>query len=621
MSEFYGSSDVKSAVSNQIRKLALPVRIDSGEGLREAAFRACLWNGFPRSRVVLSLAECTSVHKLSALAGCDSRADLHKLARVLGIGIGEHALRLEERPPTYASRDFVSFFGHSVRRSHISRTRRLAPQVLARTSMLKAIWSLKPLPWDPVSREFLRDRCPSCDALLGWDCACDGWICDQCALDLRDVPEHIYEPKDEKAFDFVVLLLDPESANRKISHSCGGELSNESEGDLFQFAVRIAQTCQRVETPRHETSLGPHHLERAGRAILDWPQGFMELVDEKIAMSSNGRELGWFNSKPLRRLQFDPTLSVAIRARIKSLFDCSRRAEALRHRDFANLKIPETAASTEASRLKHPRSALLKLIKERDDKGVDDFAESWHRDPTMTAFRDICDVRRFSETLGLPVPEVWRLYQSGLAPELSSAITGLGRNTDFKIKESLTTKLAEAVRPGMGSGALSLVSCRFALDPSLKGSWPSILQAILEGRFEVWRGPRSKRGLIAELFVNDFACLRSVVGEGAPSSEVRNVPISHGEVSMIIDRARSIATKIIRAGLMSGVPTIGKFAELRKSWVFSFELKTLAAIVCHPIANAHRKLQSAGIKRTSFGDMTFWQRDEAISHLGLNLDN
>ncbi|MBB3452560.1 hypothetical protein FHT86_000816 [Rhizobium sp. BK313] len=454
--------------------------------------------------------------------------------------------------------------------------------------------------------------------MLGWDYACDSWICDQCTSDLRNVPEHIYEPGDDKALDFVSFLLDPESANRKISLSSGTELSNESEGDLFQLAVRIAQTCQRVEFSRHETSIKPHHLERAGRAVLDWPRGFMELVDETIAKSSNSGELGWFKCKPLRRLQFDPTLSVTIRSRIKALLDCARRTEAVRHRDLAPLKTPETAATEEPSRLKHPRAALLKLIKERGGKGVDAWAASWHRETTMTAFRDVYDVRRFSETIGLPVPEVWRLYQSGWAPELASAITGLGRNPDFKIKGGLTTNLAEAVRPGMGRGALSLVSSRFALDPSLDGSWSSILQAILDGRLEVWRGSRSKRGLIAELFVNDFRCLRSVIGGEAPNAEVRNVPISHSEVSMIIDRTRSVAANIIRAGLMPGVSTIGKFAELRKSWVFSFELNTLAAIACRPIATLYRKLQNAEIKRTTSGDVTFWQRDQAISYLGLH---
>ncbi|MBY5406152.1 hypothetical protein [Rhizobium leguminosarum] len=615
MREVSNLGETGDEIADQLRRLALPIDRRSGEGLREAAHRACLWNAFPRPKVILGLAECTSVRQLSALATCDNRIDLHGVAEVIGLSTKDREAILGDRPTAHASRDFVAFFGHAVRRGHISNARRIAPRAVANGAALKAIWSLKPLPLDPQSREFLCDRCPSCGAVLGWEVACDAWICSLCMADVRDIPDNIYEPNDEKALDFVALLLDSESGDRRISVPPGSELSNESEGDLFQLAVRIAQTCQRVEGADRETTIEPRHLEKAGRAILNWPQGFVELMDKMPALPPDDGELGWFNSKPLRRLQFDPTVSATIRCRIKGLLDCTRRTEAVTSLASTLSKSAERPVADELKRLKHPRSALLSLIKNRDTKGGDHLTACMH---FVTAFRDISAVRRFSEDIGVPVPDVCELHKCGLAPELATAIAHLGPLPVLKIEGSLITNISKAVRPGTGNGALSLMSCRFALDPSLEVSWSSILQAVLDGRLEVWRGMGSKRGLLSELLVNDFSTLRALISEQSTFDEYRNASISHREVSMIIDRTRSIAAHIIHSSLMPGVFTAGKFAELRKSWAFGFELQTLAAMTCRPIKNLHRKLKSVDIRQTMSGDVTFWQRDEALSYLGLD---
>ncbi|QAS78565.1 hypothetical protein CO657_10995 [Rhizobium acidisoli] len=594
------------------------IELGSGEGMREALHRASLWNGFPRPSVIIDLAGCTSVRKVSALATCDNRRDIAKLAQILSLAPDVQERLLREKLPVHASRDFVMFFGHAVRRGHISNARRIAPQMLAQGERLKAIWSLKPLALDPVSREYLCDRCP-CGALLGWELSCDAWTCDQCGADLRDAPVKIYNPRNEKALDFAARLIDPESSERNSSLPAGSELADERAGDLFQLIVRIAQTCQRIEAADARKAIEPHNIERAGRAVLDWPNGFEELVDSIIAPTSESRELGWFDSKPLRRLQFDQTLPATIRTRIKGLLDSARRIEAVNSQGVTPSRFVYPSKVGDTNRLKRPREDVLTLVRSRGKKVDGRFAPSAHFNPYMTAMRDIGTVRRFSEDMGLPMPAVWELLNRGMAPELATDIAHLGPVPLPTVESSLIADVSKIIRPGTRIGALGLVSCCFALDPSMGFSWSSILRAVLDGQLEVWRGRRRKRGLMSELVVTDFSFLRSLVETQPTSDDVRNAPMSHREVSMTIDRTKSVAANIVNSGLMQGISTAEKLAQLRKSWAFSFELQTLAGMSRRPIKDLYRKLRNVDVKCMRSGDVIFWRRDEALSCLGLQL--
>lgn len=586
--------------------------------MREALHRASLWNGFPRPSVIIELAGCTSVRKVSALGVCDNRGDIAELARVLSIDPTVQDRFIQEKLPVHASRDFVMFFGHAVRRAHISSARRIAPQTLAQGGSMKAIWSLKPLALDPVSREYLCDRCP-CDALLGWELAVDAWTCDRCGADLRDGPLRIYEPRDERALDFAARIIDPEAPDGRFSLPAGSQLEDERVGDLFQLVVRIAQTCERVESADHRKAIQPHNLERAGRAVLDWPNGFIELVETVTAPTPENRELGWFDRKPLRRLQFDPTVPATIRARVKDLLDAVRRIEALNSRGPTSSSFAYPTNFAEASRLKRPREAVLSLIRSRGAQADDCLAGKGHFNRYMTALRDIRTVHRFSEDLGVSIPVVCELLNRGLAPELATDVAHLGPVPLPTIEGSLIAGVSKVIRPGTIAGALGLVSCCFALDPSLTFSWSSILRAVLEGRLEVWRGRRPTRGLMSELVVTDISLLRSLVEKQRTNDENRNAPISHREISMAIDRSQSVAANIVNSGLMQGVSTLGRFAQLRQSWVFIFELHTLAEMSRRPARNLSRTLKAFDVKCMRSGDVTFWQRDEALSCLGLQL--
>lgn len=613
VAEGYPPTELSRRTTGGSSRFALPIEVGCGEGLREALHRACLWNAFPRPSVILDLAGCTSVRKLSALATCESRSEILELAEILSLNPDDRERLSREKLPIHASRDFVMFFGHPLRRGHISSARRIAPQMLAKGEGLKAIWSLKPLAIDPISREYLADRCP-CGARLGWELSCDPWMCDQCMGDLRDLAVKIYEPQDEKALDFAARLLDPEATGRRTYLSPASELADESHSNLFQFVVRIAQTCQRNELIDRRGVIEPQHLERAGRALLEWPHGFEELVEVVSAAPPGGKDLGWFKSKPLRKLQFDPTVPETIRRRIKVVLDKARRVEAVSSRSFTP-DFADASPVEHGSRLKRPREAVLSLIRSRGTVVDDPRAATAHT--YIAALRDIEPVRRFSQDLGVPVPAVFELLKTGLAPELAPAIVHLGSLITPAIDRDLLCGISKSIRPGTRSGAIGLVSCCFALDPSLTFSWSTILRAILDGRLGVWRGQRPARGLISELVVKDFSFLSSLIKTQPTSDDVLNAPMSQNELSMIIDRTRSVAANIVNSGLITGISTAGKLAQLRKKWAFGFELQTLAKIRCGPVKNLHRTLTHVDVKRVTSGDVTFWDRNEALSKLGL----
>jgi hypothetical protein len=616
--EHYRIDEFAIDAQGQTASLALTIELGSGEGIREALHRASLWNGFSRPSVIIDLAGCTSVRKLSALATCDNRRDIAKLAQVLSLGPEDQERLLREKLPVHASRDFVMFFGHAVRRGHISSSRRIAPHMLGQGAGLKAIWSLKPLALDPISREYLCDRCP-CGALLGWELSCDAWTCDQCGADLRDAPVKIYEPRDEKALAFSAGIIDPEAPDGRFSLPVGSQLADERAGDQFQLIVRIAQTCQRVVSADQRKAIEPHNLERASRAVLDWPNGFIALSDSVTAPTPENGELGWFDRKPLRKLQFDPTLPATIRAKIKALLDATQRIEAVNSQALSPSSFAYSTKAGEVHRLKRPREAVLSLIRSRGAQAGDCFSANEHSNPYLTALRDIRTVHRFSEDLGVPMPAVWEIFGRGMAPELATEIAHLSPVPVPTIEGSLIARVSKAIRPGRRPGALGLVSCCFALDPSLAFSWSSILRAVLEGRLEVWRGRGPTRGLMSELVVDDIPLLRSLVEKQPVNDEIRSAPISHREISMAIDRTQSVAANIATSGLIQGVSTLGKFAQMRKTWAFSFELHTLAEMSHRPVTNLARTLKAADLKYLKSGDVTFWRRDEAISCLGLQL--
>lgn len=594
----------------------LLISLNAGEGLRDASLRACHFNGHKSSTVVGELSAARTFRHLSAFISIADFAEVRRVCDVLGVRRDDANLRQLLSAGVVGGREFVSFFGQQIRRAHINHRRRVSPRSLRKNNYQKAVWSIRPVTFDPDTMEMLMERCPACSQFFGWEMSRGVNFCDACGMvDLRDFPQPFVQSNDESALKSVCSLIDPESMAQSTGPFQNSPLGKEKKEDLFQLAVRIAAGCSQNERGgRVSGEIEPKYLEVAGHAMLDWPQGFLDLVDATVSPSGKGK-LGWFDNKPLRRLQFDPTLTASIRGRIKSVLEDGRRAEVFvrtQGTQSANL----THFSSKDHRLSHPRAALLRLIADRGEM-PNNVGWDTSPDPSITAFRDIEQARSLSKSLGISLPEVWHLCceSSGLCTEDSRfAFNSLDI---YEIGRLYHKSVAAAVRPGMGDGAVSLASSRFALDPWLTASWSNVFEAILGGTLHAWRRSDSTGALTADLYVNDFHHLKSVLRSNKLSARVLNSPISQSEVSMIINKTRKVASDLVRSCLIAGVASIHKLGRMRQDWAFGFELKTLAQISQSSVGNLHRKLCEAGVGRMRFGDVTVWRKDEAFKLLAL----
>ena len=609
-------------LSTGSRKFVLPISYSSGEGLREATYRACSLNRFPRTRTALHLAECKSIATLSGLSRCDNPTELLSLEKVIGVFRTHDNPDMDRLPEATRSRTFTSFFGQPVRRAHIANLRRISPRALSVNPTMKAIWSLKPLAFDPNTREMLLDRCPVCSNLLQWDFACDPWECSKCvssggsrllATDLRDFFQPLFEPTDEEAADFVSFLLDPGASGRRVFLPVHSPLALESAGSIFQLAVRIASLCQLSATPGRSAAIEPHYIEMAGRALLDWPNGFIDLIDRAGKAPFVGGIQGWFDAKPLRKLLYDPTLPSSIRHKIKIVLDCARRMEAI-NRPLST----EIVSAPSKLRLQHPRSALLSLVRLENDYPRQSFGHVPlpSIEIEMAVFRDVKEIRQFATTWGITVPELFEIYKSGFAPELQDYLPQ-SFGPDFK-GESLFKRLGERISRRREVSGISLVESRFVLDTQLTGTWASILQAVVDKRLEAWFGSKMDGNLMSQLHIGDFPALRSVIGTGTMSREIRTSPITLGEVAMIIDRSRTAAANLARSARLHGKMSIGRLATFRSDWVLGFELRNICAIMGADEALVKEGLRSEAVKLVEPGCLKLWPRDAVCSLTGFS---
>jgi hypothetical protein len=235
----------------------------------------------------------------------------------------------------------------------------------------------------------------------------------------------------------------------------------------------------------------------------------------------------------------------------------------------------------------------------------------------IVALRDVQEVRRASSLIGLTVPDVAEIYAEGLLPELERYLVPLGVIPSATNRPGFLSKAARVPTSQNCRHEINVASCRFALDGNLAAAWSTILRAIQEGSLEVVRGPNTRRGLLADLFVTDFDQLASVLKSAQKPGHFRDVPLTHSEVAMTIGRAHPQGAAIAKSRLLNGSPSVQQIVDLRKAWVLSSELFTLAHIFGRPMHDFYRRLNRSGVGGLTEGSLKLWSRAEALDFLGL----
>jgi hypothetical protein len=149
---------------------------------------------------------------------------------------------------------------------------------------------LKALSFDIHSLETLLSDCPVCAEQLTFRHSRGVQFCHRCgpSLDFRDCQMPLVEVEDVEGLRFVTDLIDPEHPRGPtISRHLHGDLQAEDRGHLFFLSVLAALAldvgANKTEEEERKRSLGsasvtPSSLARAGRALMNWPFGFAEIV-------------------------------------------------------------------------------------------------------------------------------------------------------------------------------------------------------------------------------------------------------------------------------------------------------------------------------------------------------
>ncbi|MBD8066043.1 hypothetical protein IC608_11220 [Devosia sp. PTR5] len=320
------------------------------ENLAGLVARAASVNVYPHARDVLALADVGSFRPESI--AMQSAGTASGLAQVLGTN--PDLLQ----PLYYPARGdrHIDFFGTNLRAKHREPLRRrLSPRALCASPYIKAVWSLRPLTFDPSTKEILLSACPVCGNDLGFTRTWGVEFCEHCVgedeyglpvskVDLRDFPQELVEVADEAALDFVTALIDPDPERRRgTMPSLHDSLSVLDRGQLFELAVAIGAALMLnhdTQRPLDPTNINrgrirgiePSALAAAGRAIITWPRGFLKLCEAQAA-SVDRRGNKWGIHKELGalgNLRRDPHLDLDTKDIIASATASYFRASASR---------------------------------------------------------------------------------------------------------------------------------------------------------------------------------------------------------------------------------------------------------------------------------------------------
>lgn len=507
------------------------------ENLAGLVARAAGANIYPHAHNILSLAGLGTIRP-ETLPGKDV-GTAHELARVLGTS----AAALE--PLYYPKLDArqIGFFGTAIRKSHIeTRKRRLSPRSLKDKAYIKAIWNIRPLTFDPTTRETLIWQCPVCSKTLGFSITWSIEHCEHCVgpdtyglpgslVDLRDFPQPLLEVNDSEALDFVVGLIDP-ATNHKTARSMHEDLAGLSRGELFETALAIADAIVAEEQGIQVNSakgrfvndkVHPQALAKAGRCLLNWPKAFDDLCADQSARATS-RTGEWGLDKEfgaIARLRHDPHLSEAVREAFARRLNVAmvnlrpheavprKTTRALDHGAYIGvrqlLRVAPITSRTTTKLSQHP--GMIKIRSSTDPMAPVLF-DTQQVAKVVTHFLDLVGEVNVSTTLGLPPDAVrdlaeWGIIDVPTSPSRGVAVdvAGGGRH----LSKQITDQLVEAVlhdvsfqKPPKGFIPFSDAMLMF---PAGRRPWLPVLMAIFYNRVDaVLRHNMASKAKVKNLF-------------------------------------------------------------------------------------------------------------------------
>jgi hypothetical protein len=141
--------------------LVFPATPVPGQSIAEVILEAAAGNCYRGAGHVISAAGIEYMGDPSLFARARGSED--RLATTMRLPDGADLLRAITPYPVAGRPGWSQFFGVPLRNLHRDmKHRRVSPRSLKQSLHLKAMWSVKIFSFDPLTKEFLLDRCPEC---------------------------------------------------------------------------------------------------------------------------------------------------------------------------------------------------------------------------------------------------------------------------------------------------------------------------------------------------------------------------------------------------------------------------------------------------------------------------
>lgn len=510
------------------------------ESLRGYLGRALSVTAIRNVATMLKIADATKPNAVSLATTLTDEGEIERIATLIGCTPEDIVSR------TYLTGEFahsgsesIDFFGTQIR-AHFRETRfrRVSPRALEIDPYHRAVWELRPIAFDPQTKEKLIDTCPACERQLGWLRADVPTLCDKCDFDLRDCPQPVLPVNDEEAYSFVVGLVDPDPAKKEAARRLLPDAwSGFSNGDLFETAIalasgltldptRSAKSAQgRGKSSEQFEALTPELLALAGRAIIGNEVGFAAL-SERYRADMDMRPQHYGRRKEvgaLAYITYDKHIEPNIRDLLGGLVDSNMKTTSRNHSlrrsadaDSSMLSIQQLATTFGVERpilQRLANSGLVPVVRARNVKSPVRMAV---RDvlPLLLQMKDAVSEMAAAGLLGLPVTVLPSLVDRGLIRRLEGAVCGLVSGYSGYSKcsiEDLMDRLWSTARP-VGDKYRSIAVAARSVGAG-ETPWAAIISAIIAGDVQVFDKGTKRRNLRFSLAVEDIDAFVDGVSE------------------------------------------------------------------------------------------------------------
>ena len=582
---------------------AIPVDLHPEEDVRGAAMRAAARNGFPATDFAIDLSAARSFRSLSTLHEGATAEDLSRLVGVLGLRPDvEHVKKLlsDERNN---SRDWSRIGNLKVRRSYIVSHRRVAPRSLKISERQKTMWSLRPFSFDLETGERLLDHCPLCGKQLGWGRSFGISFCDKCrddnnslegAVDLRGFEQEIIEFRDPEAIRLFRSQIEPEGTF--TGTTLHPDLTAMGRAELFHLAVSIGAALGK------QSRLQPLELqdmENAGRALLEWPTGFDDLLDQTRADEPDGR-----GSHPLHSLESDSTLSRPTRILLKRRGDVSFRNQAVKRvSKHGTRPVGESIPGLFVG-----RTALAGILGNHE-VDVDEIA--------LRLLRSSAQCRKLSADLGLPIPWLLDLIEAGLLPDISEMLANIVSPLHTPIP--LIDSIGHLPLAFPDEDSISVSSAVFAMTHISGSQCAAVLRKVCSGALPVYLDQTSSQPVWQRLRCR-ISNVRASIGECIAAANFGTYAFpTKNDVALALSKNGGLVHALIAEGFLPETVTEKDISLLRKDWVFMSEIIDWVRLEGNSTpAGFQSALRDSDVVRKTLPTASLWSRAGATEFLARN---